>query len=637
MPVETKFLNDIWQRAKAGAGVAANAIVGGTNNKLPENALPEDVVTHDHSELTSGDNATLLGWRQSATDTNGEYGLWQIRNPDGTAAEIDHADSEIRIKGQFTDAEAAEGKLLFGDITAGGWERENGIRLYGTGQKTTPYTQAQARAIADNAWSDGQLQVTQGVSVVRYYAIETQREIDWTADPLRYRIVDVGDIPDDESLWDALDGADIAAAGNNGETGDALRYFYSLRWVIPSGGGVLQAQRDKETALDNITLGDGVVGVDQLNIPEADKVGGYYIYIGEDGETFRAQHLPGVKQIFAGEFTPLSFTLNANSNVVRVPLTQGFNLREVTHGEIEAVLTFTIISRSDATVGLDGSADDEVQNVVGVITVEDLVAAMQNVDGGVDLITRDIYLGANVVGVVHVRAAKDANDDGGLNAVYQHEQGGTGATVTMGIGGSAFLRETGVPILTTPPVFETTLPSAAGYADDTIAYVKSGAARGVYVKQSRVTPGTGDLGLAGLVIDPNANMLQTQGSRYTHQTWADANFTARRDSQAILANANSWTSAPAALRYIDFNYRSLTRADGQIDVVYETARQFAGNLILTPAGQYSITLLRQTSTRWGITGLSGAQVSALRSNSWTWHDTGTGASTITEEWIKVAP
>lgn len=633
-----RSLTDQYSKGNAGARIDADLIAGGDSNKIAENALPDDVVTHDHSELTSGDNATLLGWRQSNTDSEGEYALWQIRNPDGTAALIDHADSEIKIKGQFTDAEAAEGKLLFDDITAGGWERYDSIRLYGTGQKTTQYTQAQARAIGNSQWEDGQVDVTTGLSLSnRWFAVETEREIDWTADPLRFRAVNVTNDPSDVAAWTIVDGSAFRAAGNNGLTDDDLRYFYTFQFTVPAGGAHLQAQRDKETSLDHITLGDGVVGVDQLNIPDEDKVGGYYIYIGEDGETFRAQHLPGVKRVFSGGLTPINITLNANSGVVRGQFTLPVNLREITHGEVEAILGLTIISRSDATIGFDASADDAIENVLGVITIDDLISAAAGVDGGVDIIQRDIYLGANVVGVLHFRIAKDANDLAGINYQYQHENGGTGATLSISPSGDFFVRETGVPTISVPPVFATALPSAAGYADDTVAYVKSGAARGVYVKQTRIAAGVADIGLAGLVIDPNSNMRQTQGSRYTHQTWADANFNARRDNQAILANAGSWTFAPAALRYIDFNYRSLTRADGQIDIVFETARAFQGNIILTPAGQYAITLLRQSSTRWGITGLSGAQVTALRSNSWTFHDTGTGASTLTEEWVKVAP
>lgn len=633
-------LTDQYTKGNPGATIDADLIAGGPDNQIPNNALPDGVVTRDSSAQTAGDNATLLGWRQDEGDSAGDYALWAIQNPDGTAAEVDQASSTIRVKGQFTDAEVAEGKNLFKDIEAGGWERDNDIRLYGGGGsntgKTTAYTQAQARAAADSNFNAGRMTIVQGTSETRWFLVETRREIGWTDDPLRYRIVDDED-SSEEAEWLVIDGAAFHAAGDNGLADGARRLFYTFQWTIPAGGGHLQAQRDKETQLQHITLADNSVGGDQLDVPSDQKVGGNYLRFGDDGETLSAQHLPGVKQLFAGSFTPLNITLNANSGVVRIPFTNGFNLRDVTHGEIEGIMGFTIISRSDATIGWDASADDSIEQVVGVITVEDLVNAPRNIDGGVDVIVRDFYLGANPVGVVHIRAAADALDDSGLNWEYEHEQGGTGATATISATGAFYLRETGVPVLTTPPIFESALPAASGYADGTVAYVLTGSDKGVHIKRTRIMPGTADTGLAGLVIDPNVNMRQTVGGRYTHYTWARRNFTARRDQQAILANANAWTVAPAALDYIDFNYRTATRQDGQIDVVYNAARQFTGSLILTPAGQYPITLLRQDATRWSVTGLSGPQVTAWREHASTWHDTGAAtASTTIEEWVHVA-
>ena len=281
MPAENRFLNDLYGKGRAGAGLKANAIVGGAANKLPDDALPDDVLQAETTGLTHSDAGSVGTWRQAETDSEGTIDFAMIIGPDGTAATYDPAAGEIKVPGQFTDDEAAEARELFKDIRARGFANIVGARVSAVnGRGNVPYNNQQARTY--QSWrANGSLASNQGTaSENRNFLIETERE--YAVDDPKFRVVTITD-------GELSDTATLTAQGTNA-AGD--RYYYNANFARIAAGGnsLLSVQYDLPTELDNVVIHanqvEGVFSLDQLpplgNLTLIEGAGIGASYLGQD-------------------------------------------------------------------------------------------------------------------------------------------------------------------------------------------------------------------------------------------------------------------------------------------------------------------------------------------------------------------
>ena len=156
-----------------------------------------------------------------------------------------------KIPFRLTVVQEAELQLLLADLTIGGWEQFADSRI--STNKATAYTNAQARAIADGGWTATRRAWTQGSFLSnQYIAIELDEQADFSQTS-RWRMR-FGDFALLDSDINVVAPADITAIGDNGLTGSAQRWFYSVRWNIPAGGARFQVEKDARSVLNNVTI-----------------------------------------------------------------------------------------------------------------------------------------------------------------------------------------------------------------------------------------------------------------------------------------------------------------------------------------------------------------------------------------------
>ena len=259
MPINTRYISDIYRKNQEGAGIAASAIEGSATDKLPADALPADVVTADQTGLTHSDAGTVLVWRQGEADSAGTIDFAEVVGADGAAATYDPDAGELKVSGQFTTDEVAEGKQLFGDIRARGFEPLADARISAVnGRGNVPYTNAQARTYSSWRANGGVASNTGPAQENRNFIVETRRE--YAAGDPKFRVVT---LTDDGELGNV---ATLTPIGSN-LAGD--RYYYNANFArLAAGGGetLNVAVRPANLELENVDIPAGnISGVLALN------------------------------------------------------------------------------------------------------------------------------------------------------------------------------------------------------------------------------------------------------------------------------------------------------------------------------------------------------------------------------------
>lgn len=394
------------------------------------------------------------------------------------------------------------------------------------------------------------------------------------------------------------------------------------------------------------------VAPSNLVVETGSRSAGRFIKYNADVDKFDSEELIGQREVFTGALTgTFVSSVLANGQIGRTNLSDPVNINDEAHGLIGGTFTMSLTNRSDTTVGFDEEGADTII-VTGFVSLESIAASnpynATSGDLGVVLVGTDVQRGATLLGHNVIRIARNADGLLDINTQYLGDAGGTGAaSLNTAATGNLVVLATGVPRNPTGsagPLYEyATLadrPAAsAAIADSTLALVyadPTAANNDIYRKTSSITAGTTNDGMSGLSINPtggNANLQQASDGRYTHLYVARTAFT-NRGTTSLAANNARWSDMPAALSWLDFNYRTTTRADGQIRLVFSSARNLTGNIVIT-AGGTQYTLIRQSSTVWFLSGLNAGQVGALRENEWTFSTPGSGGETTTHEWTKL--
>ena len=380
------------------------------------------------------------------------------------------------------------------------------------------------------------------------------------------------------------------------------------------------------------------------------RVAGRFLKWNDDLSAIDSERLLSSSEVWDGSFTPVTVALNANSAVRTEAFDEVVDLGIVGHGLLEVSLTLSMTARANNSIGFSPAGAESIR-VSGSISIEELAGTSPGTQGGSVVIQQDVYRNASTItGVVEVRLAHDARNQVGLNMRYIAD-GGTVSTLTFGLNASGIvaLLETGAarrPQGTSGAIYEyeMTLPTAdEGIPDGTLAIVWSGDAKGLYRKGSTTKHTPADTGLAGLTVATSGmdrNIKETADGRYTHESWGRIAFS-NRGTTNITPNpstgAGSWADAPSVLQWLDFNYRTATRADGELRIVFTTGRTYTGDIVLSAGGSdFEIQRQVPSTSIWALTGLSGPQVTALRENDWTFSEPGVQATTTTHEWIRIS-
>ena len=474
----------------------------------------------------------------------------------------------------------------------------------------------------------------------------------------------VGD-SDNTDIEGRIPAEDWTALGNQG----GFDYYAVQIDDKPAGDGLIVVQLDKPTLANvevpyNLLTGvpdsgplvpaDGSIEPSQLNFDVGKDTPGNAVTVNAAGDGFSSLQLVGQREIFNGSASGVSLyqSLDTASAITTTALTDPLDVDDEGHGLVGGSFALTLVSRTANTVRWDAGGtveDDPVINVSGFISLETLASSPAYLatasDLGVPLIQQDVYNGNAVRGVLVIRLAHDAAGRVNFNAQYIPDAGFTDtATADVTISGSIVLLATGAPrgeSGTGGPVYEfaTALPAAddsAVYPDGSLALVYSGAQQGLYRKSSATTHVKADTGTAGLDVDPtggSATLQTVADGRYTTLYTARTGFTGRGGS-SLSANNSRWSAMPAALSHLFLSYRTTTRADGEIEFKYSSARTYTGDIRIT-AGSLTLEVARIDSTTWRLTGLSAAQVGALRENVWRLSEPGQTGTVTVHSWDPV--
>lgn len=485
--------------------------------------------------------------------------------------------------------------------------------------------------------------------------------VDTALDGLEARVGD----SDNTDIEGRIPAEDWTALGNLGN----YDYYAVQIDDKPAGDALIVVQLDKPTLANvevpyNLLTGvpdsgplvpaEGSIEPGQLNFDVGKNTPGNAVTVNAAGDGFSSLQLVGQREIFNGSASGVSLfqSLDTASATTTTALTDPLNVNDEGHGLIGGSFALTLVSRTANTVRWDAGGtveDDPVVNVSGFISLETLASSPNYLstssDLGVPLIQQDVYNGSNVRGVLVIRLAHDSAGRVNFNAQYLPDAGFTDtATASVTISGSIVLLATGAPrgeSGTGGPVYEfaTALPSAndsAVYPDGSLALVYSGAQQGLYRKSSQTTHVKADTGTAGLDVDPtggSATLESAADGRYTTLYVARTGFSGRGGS-SLAANNSRWSAMPAALSHLFLSYRTTTRADGEVEFKYSSARTYTGDIRIT-AGSLTLNVARIDATTWRLTGLTAAQVAALRENVWRLSEPGQTGTVTVHRWDSV--
>ena len=377
---------------------------------------------------------------------------------------------------------------------------------------------------------------------------------------------------------------------------------------------------------------------------------GQFLRLSSDGTEFETETLIGQQEVFSGALTGVAVgAVSSNSSVQQTALSETVDLDTQGHGLIGGTFTISMSSASSVAFGFDTSASQSI-NVTGFLSLEVLAASPNYLatssQYGLTLDHVDVYSGSTIIGAVLIRLAHDANGIVGLNIQYvaDADHSVTGQ-FNIGAMGSLVLLASGAPrgeVGSGGPIYEFAddLPdlnvqaNQELYPDGSLGLVYSGTMKRLARKQTVIVHNPADTELGGVDVEPTgagANLSMAADGRYTHLYWARIPFT-NRGTTSLPANTLQWEDAPTTLNYLDFNYRTATVSDGEIRLVYSSARGYTGDLVITPGDSNPITVNRISSTIWYVSGLTGAQIASLRENTWRITEPGQTPTSTSATW-----
>ena len=427
-------------------------------------------------------------------------------------------------------------------------------------------------------------------------------------------------------------------------------------WWVSASVPTLAADDDRfelmihEPATLDILPPDGSIGTAQLdgllNAPV-----GNVVTIGADG-ALGSRAAGGLELIKSGSFGVAVNSASANSGLGHETLDRNLDLDLDPVGVIFAELSVYLPVRSSASIGWDqsGTARADIHGEVSLQEIRQSDPFLALTQLGEVIIRRPVWLGTTELGDLVIRLERNANNEVRINHRYEadagHSQGTHNFNIT--ISGRFYLLTAGAEgdalgSVGAGYVFDTILPDAESYGEDSIAYVVSGAARGIYIKDTEITHGAADTGWQGKVVDPFHNLASDDatagGQTWTNRHANQSSFVDPRTGATIPANSSGAAGLPSGMRYINFSYRSPLHGSGRIEIVYTTSRSYTGAIELTTNGgglETDLLIPRINATTWRLDNLSSGAISRLLAGQWTMTEPGQGGAVVVHSWVKVA-
>ena len=402
----------------------------------------------------------------------------------------------------------------------------------------------------------------------------------------------------------------------------------------PAGDGLILEMYRKLTI--DIDLAPNTVAPADLIMDDADRVNLRALLYGAG--KFTSTILRTQRDLINGNITGLTVTsASSNSAISRTNFTSTLDLDDEPHGEIGYTFTLTM-NTGFTSLGFDAAGLKTItysgNTSVDAIGRFDPYNGTTNLGETVAII--DCYNGSVTLGAILIYIARNAADNRAFIVMrYVADTGHTdssnfsiSAVAEVVLFGSSVPRESSSGVWNQD---ETTLPVASAYAPGSNFAVHSGAAQGAYYNKITRNHVAADTGLGGLSLTRSGLATRTVVN-YAHQYYSKVQFNDRRSRTTPIPAGGTWADAPAVLNTLDFNYRDSTRLDGQISFSFTSARTYTGRIIVV-ADNNRITVNRIDATTWLRTGLTGAQISALRNAAtWTFEEPDATGYTETQSW-----
>ena len=362
---------------------------------------------------------------------------------------------------------------------------------------------------------------------------------------------------------------------------------------------------------------------------------------------FDGQRLLPSQQLYSGSVGLFIASLSGDTAQQVFTFQDGVSIGPQSHGVVLAAGEGQLTNPGSTQIGFNASMlrklDKQGSHSLEAIERSNDYLATGS-DNGLQTIVYDIWDLGRHQGEVVVRLAKARGRFNQGNIDYLPDADATStASVNFTWAGEVLLIGTagtrgqdGVGGIYLVEAVPTTSAGWANYVDGDIIIAKPQGEpqRGVWVKESTTTHGSASTGLGGLTLDPSTDLAQIAVGRFTHQRFARNAYTNPRGTGNIAAGG-SWGSAPSGLSYLDFDYSTNTRADGEVHLKYASPQTYTGDVEIR-AGSAVVHLGNIDSTTWRVTGLQAPVVEQLRSNDWTFTEVGVTTTTIVHDGLEVA-
>ena len=426
-------------------------------------------------------------------------------------------------------------------------------------------------------------------------------------------------------------------------------------WYVSAQVPTLAADDDRfelmayEPATLNILPADNTIGVQQLEgLGVAEE--GQVVTIGADG-ALSSKPAGGLELLKSGSFGAYVPDASNTSAIQFVTLDQALDLDTQPRGLVFAELTGSLVGRSSNSIGWDdvGTARADIHGQVSLQEVANQPAYLAVSQLGQEIIRRVVKQGTTELGYLVIRLDRNASNEVRINLRYEPKDGRSTQSFTISLAGRIYLLSAGVQSdrlgsVGAGYVFQSILPDATSYGEDSVAYVLTGDDRGVHIKDTQITHGVADTGWAGKVLDPSYNLsrpddIASGNVTYTHRHVNASSYTDPRGSGATIATGGNTRGLPVTLAYVDFSYTTPVHGDGVIEIKYLSTRSYTGAIQLTTRGGGITTVLlipRVNGTTWRLSNLTAGTISHLLGGQWTMTEPGHGDTIIEHQWVLVA-
>ena len=436
---------------------------------------------------------------------------------------------------------------------------------------------------------------------------------------------------------------DAPAALPSGAANQFLTYVAGTGWVGRQSATDADVLFTVDDAI-NAVIADGAIDPGKLN---GELVAGQVAVVNAAADGFDGQRLLPSQQLYAGSVGLFIASLSGDTAQQVFTFQDGVSIGPQSHGVVLAAGEGQLTNPGSTQIGFNSSSllklDKQGSHSLEAIERSADYLATGS-DNGLQTIVYDIWDLGRHQGEVVVRLAKARGRFNQGNIDYLPDADATStASVNFTWAGEVLLIGTagtrgqdGVGGIYLVDAVPTDSAGWGNYVDGDIIIAKPDAQanRGVWVKESTTTHGSASTGLGGLTLDPSTNLVQIAVGRFTHQRYSAAAYPNPRGTGNIPAGS-AWGSAPSGLSYLDFDYSTNTRADGEVHLKYTSPQTYTGDIEIR-AGSAVVHLNNIDSTTWRVTGLQAPVVEQLRSNDWTFTEVGVTTTTIVHSGVQVA-